>query len=552
MKRSRIFDTVSAAIVTYSDYQRVLISLFNATPPYREIIGFGGVDRETVDRLRQVEMPAHQYDHVFETGEKIGNQSYYIPHTMKEILKQEATIYGRSRIPDREDAWHPEDNLFVKMINERGEFIGVISVDDSKSGLKPTDDTVRPLEIFSSLISQIIVLKKEQKKSLELEEQLMAARKMESIGRLTGGIAHDFNNILGVIIGNAELVLDKLSRSDEIYADIESIRFAGNKASEIVNQLLSFSRNTQMDLKPVRLAGLLEDLMRLIKSTTPSTIRVETGFQDTDLVIMADQVQLNQVFLNLCLNAAQSMENRDGEIRLSCRAVDINDENADRYPELKPGRHIRISVTDDGPGIEPDILDKIFDPYFTTKEFGKGSGIGLSVVHGIVRSHMGTVTVTSRKGEGARFDLLFPVVAKEPETINQPNVSIEMGNRERVLLVDDDAMILDMMEKILKQLRYEVVSAAEPEKALELFKQNPDQFDLLITDMTMPDMSGLELAQSIYKIKPRIPVIICTGYNDVVNGKTAEDLNVSALLMKPVRLNTLALEIRVAITGKNT
>ncbi|OGR10714.1 MAG: hypothetical protein A2097_04450 [Desulfobacula sp. GWF2_41_7] len=548
-KEQDFFDTVSAAIVKYSDYQRVLISLFNTTAPYREIIGFGGVDPETVDRLRQVEMPASQYDHVFEAGEKIGNQSYYIPHTMKDILKQEATVFGRAGMPDREDAWHPEDNLFVKMINERGEFIGVISVDDSKSGLKPTDDTVRPLEIFSSLISQIIVLKKEQKKSLELEEQLMAARKMESIGRLTGGIAHDFNNILGVIIGNAELVLGKLSGSDEIYADLESIRFAGNKASEIVNQLLSFSRNTNMDLKPVRLGSLLEDLMRLIKSTTPATIQIETEFQNTDSVIMADQVQLNQVFLNLCLNAAQSMKNRDGKICLSCRAIDINDENAGRHPELKPGRHIRMSVTDDGPGIDPDILDKIFDPYFTTKEFGKGSGIGLAVVHGIVKSHMGAVTVTSRKGEGARFDILFPVVDKVPEADRKQNLSIELGNRERVLLVDDDAMILNMMDKILKQLRYEVTPITKPEKALELFKQHPDQFDLMITDMTMPDMSGLMLAQSILNIRPKMPVIICTGYNDVVNGKTAKDLNVSALLMKPVRLNMLAREIRMAIKG---
>ena len=549
-KEQDFFDTVSAAIVKYSDYQRVLISLFNTTAPYREIIGFGGVDPETVDRLRQVEMPASQYDHVFEAGEKIGNQSYYIPHTMKDILKQEATIFGRSRIPDREDAWHPEDNLFVKMINERGEFIGVISVDDSKSGLKPTDDTVRPLEIFSSLISQIIVLKKEQKKSLELEEQLMVARKMESIGRLTGGIAHDFNNILGVIIGNTELVLGKLSRSDEIYADIESIQFAGNKASEIVNQLLSFSRNTNMDLKPVRLGSLLEDLMRLIKSTTPATIRIETKFENTDSVIMADQVQLNQVFLNLCLNAAQSMENRDGKIRLTCQAFDINDENAGRHPELKPGRHIRMSVTDDGPGIDPDILDKIFDLYFTTKRFGKGSGIGLAVVHGIVKSHMGAVTVTSRKGEGARFDILFPVVDQEPETIREQSLSIELGNRERVLLVDDDAMILDMMNKILKQLRYEVTPITEPEKALEWFTQHPDQFDLLITDMTMPDMFGLALAQSIFKIRPKMPVIICTGYNDVLNGKTATDLNVSALMMKPVRLNILAREIRMAIKDR--
>lgn len=209
-------------------------------------------------------------------------------------------------------------------------------------------------------------------------------------------------------------------------------------------------------------------------------------------------------------------------------------------------------MTDDGPGIDPDILDKIFDPYFTTKRFGQGSGIGLAVVHGIVKSHMGEVTVTSRKGEGARFDLLFPVVAREPETAGEQSPSIELGNRERVLLVDDDTMILDIMDKTLKQLRYEVTPVTEPEKALELFKLNPDQFDLLITDMTMPEMSGLALAQGILDIRPRLPVIICTGYNDVLNGKTAKDLNISALLMKPVRVNILAREIRIAIRGGNT
>jgi len=391
------FDTVSTAIVKFSDYQRVLISLFKTMPPYRDIIGYGGIDEGTIERLRQVEMPAGQYDRVFEAGEKIGNQSYYIPHNLKGILKQEATVYGRSQLHDDENSWHPEDNLFVKMINEKGEFIGVISVDESKSGLRPTDETVRPLEIFSSLISQIIVSKKEQKKSRKLEEQLMQARKMESIGRLTGGIAHDFNNILGVIIGNTELILGKLPASHEIYPDLEAIQFAGNKASEIVNQLLSFGKNTNMDLKPARMDRILADMMRLIKSTVPTSITVETQFHNQESVIMADQIQLIQVFLNLCLNAAQSMEDRDGTIRLSCKAVRIEAETG-HYSGLKSGDHIRVSVEDDGPGIDPEILDRIFDPYFTTKVFGKGSGIGLAVVQGIVKSHHGAVKVLSQIG----------------------------------------------------------------------------------------------------------------------------------------------------------
>jgi signal transduction histidine kinase len=545
------FDTVSAAIIKHSDYKRVLISLFKPNHPYREIIGYGGVDPDTVDRLRSVEMPAEQYDHVFETGIKIGSQSFYVPHTMKDILKQEATLYGESEPIQKENAWHPEDNLFVKMINEKGDFIGVISVDESKSGLRPTDETVRPLEIFSSLISQIILLKKEQERSLALEEQLMTVRRMESIGRLTGGIAHDFNNILGVIMGNAELLMEKMSKSEDMYSDIESIHFAGNKASEIVNQLLSFGKSAKMKLLPVQTGLMLKDLLRLLKSTVPATITIETDFQDMESVIMADQVQLNQVFLNLCLNASQSMENQAGTILLKSQLFNIGEQDAQRFPEHEPGRHLKLSVIDNGPGIETAILDKIFDPYFTTKAVGKGSGIGLSVVHGIVKSHGGSISVSSQIGKGACFDMLFPIADQEPEIITHKESPFDPGGQESVLVVDDDVMILDITEKILKQLQYRVTPVSTPEKALELFKNDPERFDLLITDMTMPNMSGTDLMKKIVEIKPGLPVILCTGYNDVVNGKTARDLNVSALLMKPVRLKELARELKAAF-GKTS
>lgn len=544
------FDTVCDVIVKYSDYKRVLISLFKEAHPFRDIIGFGGVAADVIDRLRKVEMPASQYDHVFEKGLKVGCQSYYIPYSMKDILKQEATLYGEGKLPDKEDAWHPQDNLFVKMLNEKGEFIGVISVDDSKSGLRPTDETVRPLEIFSSLVSQIIVFKKEQRKTQKLEELLMQSRKMESIGTLTGGIAHDFNNILGIIIGNTELALEKVSHSDELKADLETIKYAGNKAADIVKQLLSFGKKSDANLRPVRVEKILQDLLRLIKSTIPATIKMTTQIKAGQSVIMADPVQVNQVFLNLCLNASQSMENRDGEIILSCETLDLKGEKLHEFPELKSGKHIKISVSDNGPGISPDILDRIFDPYFTTKDIGKGSGIGLAVVHGIVKNHHGAVTVKSCLGEGTTFDILFPLVSLEPEAVEDSTVAVEKGKQEAVLLVDDDQMILDIMGKILKQLGYDVTGFLDPEKALEIFQEKHHEFDLVITDMTMPHMSGIELTNKILDIDPQKPIIICTGYSETIQGKTAQDLKVSALLMKPVRISTLANEVRMALQGK--
>ena len=548
--KQQFFDAVCDAIVKYSDYNRVLISLFKKSSPYRDIIGYGGVEKKVIDRLRKVEMPPGQYDHVFENGEKLGRQSFYIPYTMKDILKQEATIYGEGVLHGQEGAWHPEDNLFVKMINEKGEFIGVISVDDSKSGLRPTDETVRPLEIFSSLISQIIVFKKEQQKAQKLEEQLMQARKMESIGTLTGGIAHDFNNILGVIIGNTELAMEKLSKSDEIYADLESIKYAGSRAADIVNQLLSFGKNSNGNLKPVRMDEILDDLQRLVKSTIPATIEVKTQFETGQSAIMADPVQVNQIFLNLCLNAAQSMEDQGGMIKIFCEVVYLTENKILEFPGLKKGHYIKIIVSDNGPGINQDILDRIFDPYFTTKDIGKGSGIGLAVVHGIVNHHHGAITVKSREEEGTSFQILFPVVEKEPEMIQVQKQTMEMGNQESILLVDDDQMILGIMGKILKQLGYNVTEALDPKKALEHFRAQPQAFDLVITDMTMPHMSGIVLTQKILDIAPQTPVIICTGYNDTINGKTAKDLKVAGLLMKPVRMKMLANEVKMALKSK--
>ncbi len=534
------FRTVSHAIVKYSDYNRVIISLFKSTHPFRDIIGYAGLDAEVIQRLRGVEMPAGQYDHVFEQGHKIGRQSYYIPHVMKDILKQEATVYGSGPEPEKGGGWHPEDNLFVKMINENGEFIGVISVDESKSGGKPTRETVRPLEIFSSLISQILLLKKEQEKNRQLEERLMQARRMESIGTLTGGIAHDFNNILGIIIGNADLGLEKLSSSDSIRLDLETIKTAANRAAGIVGQLLSFGKNNAADLRPVRVGRVLEEAVGLMKSTMPATIEIKNECSAESAVIMADPVQVNQVFLNLGSNAAQSMIDQTGRIIFSCIPVEVVREQIRDLPDLNPGTYVKIAISDSGAGIEPGILDRIFEPYFTTKDFGKGSGIGLAVVYGIVKNHKGFVTVNSRRGRGTTFEIYFPLVDKAPEDPEDQTMPLETGNLERVLNVDDDPMLLNMMGKMLHYLGYHVTDVSDPVRALEMFKKDPDGFDLVITDMTMPRMSGKVLAQEIIKTDPGKPVIICTGYNDTIQGKTARDLNVSALMMKPVRIHVLS------------
>jgi signal transduction histidine kinase/uncharacterized protein YerC len=543
--KKQFFDKICTAIVQYSDYKRVLISLFKDREPFRDIIGYKGISSKAVDRLRKVDMPASQYDNVFKQGISVGVQSYYIPHLMKDLLKQEATIYANGVKPQNKKSWHPEDNLFVEILNEQGEFTGVISVDDSKSGLKPTDETVRPLEFFSNLISYIIVFKKEQAKAQKLEEQLMQARKMEALGTLTGGIAHDFNNILAAIIGNAELVMAILPKTNKIYSNIESIKGAGYRATGIVKQLLSFGKKSDGTLIPVAVNEILQELQSLIKSTIPATVKVETIFEQrqSESVIMADPVQINQVFLNLCLNAAQSMHDQKGVIKIFCNLVHKSEKTA------PPKDFIQIIIADNGPGISPDIIDRIFDPYFTTKDVGKGSGIGLFMVHGIIKDHNGDIEVKSTKDKGTSFKLLFPVVQKKSETILQKQQKIEKGKQETILVVDDDLMVLEMMEQILNKLDYKVTACQSPARALEKFASNPDNFDLVITDMTMPEMTGTILIEKIVKIAPKKPVILCTGYNDTILGKNKDDLKVAALLTKPVKIDMLAKELKIILNS---
>ena len=335
--KQAVFAGIAKAIVEHSDFQRVIISLFKNEHPYRDIIGYGGIDGAIVERLRTIEMPKTWYDDVFEKGITVGRLSYYVPHTMKHILNQEATVYGEGEEPELGDAWHPEDNLFVRMNDENGEFIGVISVDDSKSGLRPSGDTVRPLEIFSSLISQIIVLKRAQEERKKLEQQLFQAGKMESIGTLTGGIAHDFNNILGIILGNSELALHEIPEWNPAHFNLQEIKQAGLRATDIVRQLLSFSRKTDRKLIPVDIIPVIQDSIKFLRSTIPTMVEIRHRFKARESTLLADPTQINQIML------------KPVHQRLSCHGK--NGRNSEhRGGKHRPGRTVGRAASGPGQG----------------------------------------------------------------------------------------------------------------------------------------------------------------------------------------------------------
>jgi PAS domain S-box-containing protein len=402
----------------------------------------------------------------------------------------------------------------------------------SNSPIFHADGTASKLTIFHDIT-----------KIKDIEAQLRQSRKMESIGTLAGGIAHDFNNLLYIISGNAELALEDIPEWNPAHASLEEIKSATLKAAGIAKQLLNFSRKTDQEMKPIGVVTVIKDALKFLRSTIPTTIDIQKHLPDADITILADPIQINQIMMNLCINASQAMEDTGGIMEIIVETVSLDEEAADSYPDLTAGDYLKITVNDTGPGIDPEIIERIFDPYFTTKEMGKGSGMGLSIVHGIVQNHSGAISVDSKLGKGTTFSLLFPAVDEkpkiEPETINE----IPRGH-ETILFVDDEKSIADMAQKMLKRLGYKVETSLNPLQALDLFKSQPDEFDLVITDMTMPQMTGAKLSEKLIEIRSNIPVIICTGHSAIIDEEKAKQFGIAGYVMKPVSMSIIAKTIR--------
>ncbi len=378
-----------------------------------------------------------------------------------------------------------------------------------------------------------------------LERQLRQAHKMESIGTLAGGIAHDFNNVLYIIVGNAELAFGEIPEASPARENLETIRIASLRAADIVKQLLNFSRETEQKLKPLDFVLLVQEELKFLRSTLPASMEIREKLPDTPVPILGDPVQIKQLLMNVCTNAAQAMEKKGGILEVDITTFILEEDSAAHLP-LENGRYARLIIHDTGPGIAPENLDKIFDPYFTTKEVGKGSGMGLAVVHGIVKNHSGAIVVKSDPGQGTELQILFPLTKETLEKIalgSKLPATLPRG-RENILFVDDERVVIKTTKSILNYLGYQVETRWDPREALALFKSSPGDFDLIITDMTMPRMTGAVLAEEMMSIRPDIPVIICTGHSDLIDEEKAKNLGISSFLMKPVSMETMAVAIR--------
>ncbi len=332
---------------------------------------------------------------------------------------------------------------------------------------------------------------KESEDRKQAEEQLRQSQKMEALGTLSGGIAHDFNNILAAIIGFTELVADHAVKGSQDEGYLARVVEAGVRGRDLVRQMLTFSRQTEQEKKPLRLSSIVEETIRLIRATTPTTIDIRVNVESESGMILGDPTQIQQVFMNLCTNAAYEMREKGGFLDVTVSDSDVTQPQGDTHG-MKPGPYVKLAVRDTGAGIAPDVIEKIFDPFFTTKKFGEGTGLGLSVVHGIVKQHDGYITVESEPDRGSVFTVYFPKVPAVPETYVVSDDTLPTGS-ERILFVDDEHALVKIAEDILTGLGYKVTVRMNGREALALFRLDPSRFDLVITDQTMPEMTGLEL-----------------------------------------------------------
>ncbi len=413
--------------------------------------------------------------------------------------------------------------------------------------LKDKKGNVENIVITHEDVSEIKFVEEER---IKLEKQLRHAVKMEAIGTMAGGIAHDFNNILGIILGYAEMTKEDVPPSSEIAEQIDSVIKAGLRGKELVKHILAFSRKIEQDIGPVQLDTLIKESLKLLRASIPSTVEISQNLEAQSPVIMADPTQIHQVLMNLCTNASYAMEEKGGILKIELAQVDLNVEDVAASPNAKPGSYVKLSVSDTGEGMDRQTVERIFEPFFTTKQKEKGTGMGLSVVHGIVTSLGGIIRVDSNPGQGTVFDVYFPEAAGEAVQEVIEDSPIPRGD-ELVLFVDDEEMMVDMGQAVLERLGYQVTARTSADEALEIFRANPDDFDLVITDQTMPDMTGVQFSKELLAIRPDIPIILCTGYSKKLSEKDLKAIGIRELAMKPLEIKTMAAIIRRVLDGSN-
>ena len=465
----------------------------------------------------------------------------YLGYTRKELV--------RMNIQEIDQYYSPQEieKIWLKVQNEGAAHFESIHCRKDGTDL-PVEITGFLLkfndDLYSvSFVQDISDRKKAEAQHRKMEDKIRKAQKMESLGTLAGGIAHDFNNILAAILGYSELAQYASPADSKLQGYLSQISQSSLRAKNIVQQILTFSRQGLSEKKPIDISRVIDEALQLIMSTLPATIDIIKNISPNLSPVVADETQVHQIVMNLCTNAYHAMKNTGGMLNVSLTAVTIQDQDMQNYPGMNPGHYLKLSIADTGCGIPPETINQIFDPYFTTKPAGEGTGLGLSTVHGIVKNHGGSIRVYSEVGSGTIFHVLFPSAVETDQTAGGQAGQFPPGSG-CILFVDDEKPLIELGRDQMKELGYQVETRGSAIDAIEAFRADPMKYDLVITDMAMPGMTGDEMIRHIKTIRPKIPIIICSGFSDRLNPRAMEAIGINAVLMKPVIFADLAHTIR--------
>ena len=438
-------------------------------------------------------------------------------------------------------------------LKAKSKLIGVLEVINKIDGTVFNEQDAILLSIFASQAAMAIEnarlygeLKDRLEEERRMQKKLAETEKFGALGQLASGLAHDFNNILGAIMGYVEMALYELPEETSARQSMEQVLLASHRAKDLVRQILAFSRQNDQERKPLLLASIIKEVSNLLRASIPSNIEIVQNIQTDTSAMLADPTQIHQVLMNLCTNAHHAMRDGGGKLEISLTTVEVGPDDISNYPDLLPGNYLKLSVKDNGQGMDVKTLKQALDPYFTTKEKDVGTGMGLAVVHGIVKSHKGAISIQSEPGKGTNIDILFPKIEIDVFPEKEEFKELPTG-AECILFVDDEEPLVDIGKHMLERLGYRVVATTCPKEALIRFKEKPDSFDLVITDMTMPQMSGDALAEKLMEVRSDIPVILCTGHSDLINKEKAMAMDIKEFLMKPHTIRDLANTIRYVL-----
>ncbi len=465
----------------------------------------------------------------------------------KAVINNEYSLLsGEEEIGDTFARFRISRHLDVPIF-EGDRIVVVAGVGNKKENYDEAD--IRQLTLLMEGMWRQIQAQQDMEEKKSMESKLRQVQKLEAIGTLAGGIAHDFNNILSAVIGYTELSLGEVEEGSIIQNHLVKILKAGDRARDLVKQILTFARQREQEIMPVYVKPIVKECLKLMKASLPSTISIKQNIKCNSM-IMADPTQIHQVIMNLCTNAGQAMEERGGRLEVKMDELFLSSESIiAKHPDLSEGKYLRLVVSDNGHGMSSSVKERIFEPFFTTKERGKGTGLGLSVVHGIVKGLKGGISVYSEPGKGSIFTVYIPVIENGTMKKIEPATPLPLGN-EKILFVDDEPFQVDIGKQMLERLGYKVTATTKSIEALEIFRENPEKFDLVITDMTMPNMTGDQLAEILRSIRPDIPIIVCTGYSEKITDEKAKKIGIKGLIMKPVVMREIAMIIREALEGK--